>query len=225
MSCYAGPHEVTNGLVGYFDAGNTKSYSGSGTTWTDLSGSGNNGTLSNTPTYSSTTNGGIFTFNGTNQYLTVSALTDAFLQGTWTASFWVNFTSVTGGYKVLLSHGSATADHGLYLGVNNTWYHSYYTDDMTGSTVSTNTWYNAVFTANNTSKARAIYVNGVLNTSGTATGSYAGTGSNAGVFKQVINTTYNYFSGSAASCMFYNRVLSAAEISQNFHTNRGRFGI
>ena len=38
---------VTDGLVLALDAGNTKSYPGSGTTWTDLSGNGRNGTLTN----------------------------------------------------------------------------------------------------------------------------------------------------------------------------------
>ena len=36
---------VTNNLVLHLDAGNSSSYSGSGTTWTDLSGQSNNGTL------------------------------------------------------------------------------------------------------------------------------------------------------------------------------------
>jgi len=65
---YTGPNIVTSGLVLQLDAANTKSYPGSGTTWTDLSGNGNNGTLTNSPTFSSA-NGGIFTFNGTNQFI------------------------------------------------------------------------------------------------------------------------------------------------------------
>jgi hypothetical protein len=225
MGCYASPKESTSGLVTYLDAANPKSYSGSGSTWSDLSVNGNNGTLFNTPTYSSTTNGGIFTFNGSTQYANVAALNDAFVQGTWTASFWVNFSSATSTYKVLFSHGTPTTDHGLYLGATTVWYHSYYTDDMTGSAISANTWYNAVFTANNTSKARAIYVNGVLNASGTATGVYAGSGNNAALFYPVINAGYAYFPGNVSSCMFHNRALTAEEISQNFHALRGRFGI
>jgi len=44
---FTGPNIVTEGLVLALDAGNKKSYSGSGTTWTDLSGQENNGTLTN----------------------------------------------------------------------------------------------------------------------------------------------------------------------------------
>ena len=45
------PSIVTNGLVLALDAANPKSYSGSGTTWNNLNGNINNGTLVNTPTY------------------------------------------------------------------------------------------------------------------------------------------------------------------------------
>ena len=41
------PKIVTDGLVLCLDAGDGKSYSGSGTTWTDRSGQDNNGTLTN----------------------------------------------------------------------------------------------------------------------------------------------------------------------------------
>jgi hypothetical protein len=51
MSLIHSPRIVTDGLVLCLDAGNPKSYTGSGTTWTDLSGNGNNGTLTNSPTY------------------------------------------------------------------------------------------------------------------------------------------------------------------------------
>ena len=47
------PSIVTDGLVLCVDAANTKSYPGSGTTWTDVSGKGYDGTLTNGPTFSS----------------------------------------------------------------------------------------------------------------------------------------------------------------------------
>ena len=59
---------VTDGLIMYVDAGDKDSYVGSGTTFTDLSPSANNLTTFNSPTFSST-NGGIFTLNGSNQYI------------------------------------------------------------------------------------------------------------------------------------------------------------
>ncbi len=67
MSVYGGPDIVTNGLVLHLDAANSKSYLGSGTTWNDLSGNGNNATLTNGPSFSNSNRGSIV-FDGTNDY-------------------------------------------------------------------------------------------------------------------------------------------------------------
>jgi hypothetical protein len=63
---------VRNGLVLALDAGRTLSYPGSGTTWTDLSGNGNTGTLTNGPTYSSA-NGGSLVFDGVDDYVNLGS--------------------------------------------------------------------------------------------------------------------------------------------------------
>ena len=65
MSTRYNPSIVRDGLVLYFDAANTKSYPGSGTTWYDLSGNERHGTLINEPTFQSH-NLGCFQFDGTN---------------------------------------------------------------------------------------------------------------------------------------------------------------
>lgn len=56
------PDIVRSGLVLNLDAAEPASYPGTGTTWYDLSGNGNNGTLVNGPTYNSA-NGGSNTQN------------------------------------------------------------------------------------------------------------------------------------------------------------------
>jgi hypothetical protein len=61
---------VQSGLVLNLDAGVSSSYPGSGTTWTDLSGNGNTGTLTNGPTYNSA-NGGSLVFDGVDDYVNV----------------------------------------------------------------------------------------------------------------------------------------------------------
>ena len=68
MGAAAGPNVVEDGLVLALDAGNTQSYPGSGTAWTDISGKGNNGTLTNGPTYSSA-DGGAIVFDGINDHI------------------------------------------------------------------------------------------------------------------------------------------------------------
>jgi hypothetical protein len=57
---------ISSGSVLYVDAAQLRSYPGSGTSWTDLSGNNRTGTLTNTPTFS-TSNGGLFSF-ATNDY-------------------------------------------------------------------------------------------------------------------------------------------------------------
>ena len=64
MASAAGPNIITDGLVLHLDAANTNSYPGSGTTWTDISGEGHNGTLDNGPTFSSG-NMGYISLDGT----------------------------------------------------------------------------------------------------------------------------------------------------------------
>jgi len=60
---------VRNGLVLHLDAANRKSYPGTGTTWTDLSGLNNNGTLTNGVSYQSV-NQGAFNFDGIDDFVT-----------------------------------------------------------------------------------------------------------------------------------------------------------
>jgi hypothetical protein len=63
MSVYSGPDIADSGLTLCLDAGNPVSYPGTGTTWADVSGQGNNGTLVNNPAFNSA-NGGILVFTG-----------------------------------------------------------------------------------------------------------------------------------------------------------------
>ena len=54
MASHSGPDIIEDGLVLALDAANTKSYGGSGTTWSDLSGKENDGTINGSPSYTST---------------------------------------------------------------------------------------------------------------------------------------------------------------------------
>ena len=83
------PRIVTDGLVLCLDAASKRSYPGTGTTWTDLKG-GNNGTLTNGPTFSSD-NGGSIVLDGSNDAISISDLT--FSSAGFTYSFTAKLSS------------------------------------------------------------------------------------------------------------------------------------
>jgi len=231
MALVHSPRIVTDGLVLALDAGNTKSYPGTGITWNDLSLNKNNATLVG-PTYQ-TTDGGRFNFDGNNDYVNnlSTALSDSFWQANWTASLWVRFDTInttTSGSndKCLVSHGQNSTPNGLSLNNRNSRiHHSLYGDFyQSTSTITTNTWYNVVYTLNNSTFGGQIYLNGIFDNSGTFGGAYGGTGSNT----QIADTVLNFglpFDGQMGKCDFYNRVLTSTEIKQNYDAHRGRYGI
>jgi hypothetical protein len=218
-------------IVLYLDAANTNSYPGTGTTWTDLSGQSNNGTLINGPGYDSG-NGGSLVFDGSNDYVSeTSALSDSFLQGNWTISFWVNFdslnTGTTSNDKILLHHGSFAVNKGLHLVQRNSRIHfGLLGNDIQGSAiVSTNTWYHVTFTLNNTTFVKQIFINGSLDNSGIGNGgAYTGTGSNTRIGGEVV-TFGQPFDGKMSSVIAYSGVLTSSQIAENYNAFKERYGL
>ena len=226
MAFRRGPNIITEGLVLYLDAANPKSYPGSGTSWFDLSDKGNNSTLTNGPSYSST-NGGSFLFDGVDDYSTLpynSSMDNDYT----TISTWVKSTFVTGpnnrhyifdsiGHKVL-----------LYVDEPNTL--TFYVVTTTGgagisyinSLVSENSWLNIVGTFNGSTIA--LYVNGVLVNSGSLSGTVAASG---GLTGRLMDYRLNGYEtqGLAASFMLYDKALTADEVLQNYNGLKGRFKI
>jgi hypothetical protein len=210
-----------NGLVLCLDAANIKSYSGTGTTWTDLSGIGNTGTLVNTPTYSSA-NGGSLSFNGSSQY--VNCGNAANLQITvGTISAWFNANNGNSGYNGIIAKQNAWA---LFVADNilNTFDWGNGAERSTGITVGNSTWNYAAMTFTETvgtpSNNAIIYLNGnpVLTTTVRH--------SNHTVQVQIGEANFSQiFGGNIAQASVYNRALSTAEIQQNFNALRGRYGI
>jgi alpha-tubulin suppressor-like RCC1 family protein len=97
------PRLVTDGLVLALDAGNTKSYPGSGTSWTDISGQGGSATLTNGPTFSSSNLGSIV-FDGINDY--VASVSNITLANAFSISLWVKHTNSTPVQERYISLGS-----------------------------------------------------------------------------------------------------------------------
>ena len=227
MALAHSPRMVTDELVLCLDAGNTKSYSGSGTTWTDLSGKGNNGTLTNGPTYSSA-NGGYFTFDGTNDYISFASQVSADLTSGFTFGFWIKVPSAQNntGWNYILSDRDASPNGDYEIGIysNNNTNFLFKDNDIVPATISTTlgTGWNYLVFGQNSSFGRFIYLNGVLKASSSVV-----SGNSTIEFDKLFirENTINPFKCDSSLIHLYDRELTAAEVQQNFNALRGRFGI
>ena len=225
MGVYAGPEVAENSLVLALDAGNLKSYPGSGTTAFDLSPLKYNFTLTNGVTISSS-NIGVFSFDGVDDYLNTTSIASSFWNGgSWTVSLWAYFNTVnTGLDNGMIGHGTASTNNGLHLGERNQRiYFGFFSNDLQSNQVlNATTWYNIVWTFNFSTKLKQIYLNAQFQTSGGTVG-YSGTGNDT----RIGNYTYTnrYTNGFLNNIAFYNRVLTAQEIQQNYIATKSRFGL
>jgi hypothetical protein len=222
------PNIVKSGLVMWLDAGRLASYPGSGTSLTDLTVNFYNATGVNSPTFSTAEYGGgsIKFVRASSQYATLYRVPDSFWTSSWSVSAWVNFNGVnTGADNVVLGHGVQSVNTGLHLTERTAkTYFGLYGNDITGTiSLSANTWYNLTWTYNSSSYLKQIYVNGVFDTSGGSVG-YSGSGTNTEIGRYPWGTSQLANNNIAIMC-FYNKVLSAAEVLQNFNADRSRFGI
>jgi len=222
------PRIVTDGLVLCLDAANRKSYPGSGTTWTDLSGLGNNGELVNSPTYNSS-NFGYFQFV-TDDYARIQNNTALDTQ-TPTVEVWVK-TNVTSQNGFWFEKGTVNTQYSLFQeGTVIQWRQRLTSGTLTSLStttanfINTSNWYQVVGTF--VSGSRRLYINGVQVNSDTLSGTIdtnAG-GMSIGVYGGYNGSRSYYYNGNLSVCKVYNRTLSAAEIQQNFQATRGRYGI
>ena len=229
MSFNFSPKVVTDGLVLYLDAANTKSYTSGSTTWNDISRGGNNGTLVNGPTFSST-NGGSLLFDGIDDYGDLGSNSNLNLTGPFTLSVWFRLNSaslntiflgrnrggafaytffqmITGKPRLLLQNGITSVVA------------------TSPNTYSINRNYNLTTVVTTTEVIH--YVNGVFDSttpSGGVLPNYSGAsnwtlGANAYGSFTAYGTQNQYITS------IYNRALSAAEILQNYNATKSRFGL
>ena len=208
---------VSSGLVMYLDAGNSSSYSGTGSTWTDLSGNSRNATLVNGPTYSSSNNGYLI-FDGTNDYASVSvpALTS------YSLCFWIYVISLpASGEKQIFGAPSDIASISLaYTGGTWKWLSWSGSLARTGVTVSTGTWYNFIMLRSGSTTQ--FYINNALSST-FANGVNINSGT--GYFCDVTVSGGRYLNCRLSNIIFYNKSLTSDEITQNYNFFRGRFGL
>lgn len=207
---------VLSGLTVYVDAGKTDSYNGSGTTWTDLSGNGNNCTLVNSPTFTSGTSG-YFSLNGSNQLVRVPV-------GLNTTAHTIQLIVMsTPGSKVKRTMWSGVNDGQTSSGTpyrDMVWdttaitTYAYDTSPSNGTVAATynlNQWYSfAITQASSTQQGYRDSTQTITNRT-----SMGATGDNQDI---VVGTGYwGYSTMRVAAILMYNRELSSTEITQNFN--------
>jgi len=222
---------VTSGLVLCLDAGNPRSYAGSGTSWYDVSSSSTIATLTNSPTYTGGVSG-YFTFNGTNNTASIPYTTLLDPTPGITLECWVYPTSITSStYQELFrkENGSARQlfsfqDTGTILsfGTQTTGngYHELDVSISSGNYV--NQWVQLV--ASYTSGSKVIYRNGVeIGSTTSITGSLVQ--GNATYYVGSASGASEWFIGRYAICRMYDSGLTSTQVLQNFNALRGRYGI
>ena len=214
---------VTDGLVLALDAANTKSYSGSGTDWKDFSGQGNNGTLTNGPTFDSNNLGSIL-FDGSNDSISISNSSSLNTTPTVTISSWINPSGFGGGNygRIIDSHDSYNffLDNTTSTGTNGIRYWPNAGNAFSVSNVVTlNEWAN--FTVVHSGSNVVIYKNGIsIGTSGSSS-TLPSTSSTILIGNRDDNA--RGFEGKMSQVFIYNRALTAAEVLQNYDALKGRY--
>ena len=215
---------VSDGLVFYVDAGNSKSYPGSGTTWSDLVG-GNDGTFEPAlgPTYDSA-NGGSIVFDGADDYVALSEGGLSFPNDSadFTCEVVVKLDTVALSQTILQQENSGgTGRSWIFIRSSNT-FSSY----LGGSDLLLTSL--GALTAGTIYHVHIKYESGVLhigyngewyesstrNIDENSTGGFRiGSGKNS------INPT----NGNIYCLRFYNRALTSAEVLQNYNALKNRF--
>ena len=226
------PRIVTDNLALCLDVANTKSYGGSGTTWTDLSGSSNNASISNNT-------------HNTGESFTITSTSDNTLSGinltggSFSMEMWINKTGNshdgTEGQLFTQDAGNNNGNGWQWKVTNsdNIVRFVYWTSSTRSSAVtiasdtalSNSTWYQLVVTYNGTTIK--MYQNKTeVHSSNPASSLYGSTVDiGIGMFNQTLSFDQR-FNGKIASIKAYdNKALTTAEIEQNFNSLRGRYGI
>jgi hypothetical protein len=212
-----------NGLVLHLDAANVKSYPGSGSTWGDISGNNNNATLVNIPIHSST-NSGIFTFDGVDEY--ASGAVPVFPVGSSaTIEAMVRLNDVTN-LSCIFTHGrsGSSFDIGMVVTGSNLRFRNSSNDHALSSpsTLVTGQWYHLVLSI--TPSLTTGYRNG-LSQGTTSQVITSNAITDYHISRRSSNSATEHLNGNIALIRVYNRALSAEEVLRNFEATRGRYGI
>ena len=216
------PRTVTDGLVIALDAGNTKSYPGSGTTWKNIAPEGPFGdatlkTSASLNTYSSN-NGGYFSLP--RAYMTNPGSSPF---TTFTYSVWCRTPNLSS-YQSMIDQGNdnflfTLSDDSLMIYDPN--------EDVPGLkfNAAVDTWYNFVATHTHTGPI-SFYIDGELVHTSSSSYSTSHTFANWSFGAGSVDSTVDgneVWDGFISSISIYNRSLTAAEVQQNYNALKGRY--
>lgn len=214
---------VTSGLVMCLDAGNPRSYAGSGTTVADISGSGNNGTLTNGVGFVSSGTASYFNFDGIDDFINLP-INSSFNTPSISFEVWCRLSNRNDRHIVMVNWA------GNALEVNTDRSVSMYNWSSGGqlgattssSAISWDTWVHLVGTYDNAAQTLYTYINGSLSAT---RGSTPSTSYGVSVHK-ISGTDYGgQILGRLSIGRHYNFALSSSQVLQNFEATRGRYGI
>lgn len=232
MAFIHSPKIITDGLVLCLDAGNNKSYPGSGTTWRDLTGNNRNATLVNTPTFNSNF-GGYLNFADTSlQYGFISNIGNL---SVWSVEAWFRLTTVLTNKitSIVANQYDLVNKLNFSIGTNNaptnynltTGFFDGNWRTVAGMVPVTNIWYHVIGTYDGTTIRQ--FINGQSD-GGTLT--YSGTPQSGGEIRLMRRwdstaVSSNYVNGDLSIVRIYSYAMSTGQIIQNFNALRSRFGV
>ena len=214
---------IDSSLQFYVDAGQVSSYSGTGTTWYDISGNSRNLTMDSL-SYSSN-NGGYIIFDGSHTADSVATYSINFSNG-FTVESVAKFSGSS--YEGLFAfNGNGDFMNIQAQGGNNVRWEVESAESFTSTnTLSSNTWYHITCVyegdSNNTSGTARIYINGVENSTTSLNANRTGQNQTSDF---VLGLWDGYLTGNIALSRMYNRVLTPTEVLQNFDATKSRYGL
>lgn len=232
---WRGPNIVKENLIQYLDAASGTSYSpyNSGTTFRDISGNNNNGSLTNGAIYSPNS-GGIINLDGVNDFISLNAFSIPNNNGQLTLSFWVNFPTAPGSIATVLGDGQQDQTVG-YLWIYNLASTVTYQSATAGGRINIdmsnymvgyyNTWVNMCFVANYTLSTFIGYRNGaIVINSGLGSSPSFPSASRIRAIGSYYPSLF-FANMSVGPFMMYTRTLTTQEVLQNYNATKGRFGL
>lgn len=219
MSLFHSPRIVTNNLILCLDAGNTRSYPGIGTIWSNLSSGITTTILINNPTYTSSNSGSIV-FDGTNDYAVLPTDSILTFSGDFTFDCWISPNSLT---VPTASNSIWSLSTAQTLQMNNNPTIIYYDGLNTRSftTLSIGSWYNVVLSKTGTNITGYLNNTSYFSVFNSSTHNFSG----AAIAYRTLDPPGYYWNGNISSIKIYNRGLTSSEVAQNFSAYRGRYRI